>query len=710
MMDIDDPHDHDEDHYDHHHDHHHQHPIDDHYERFQSIKLPLKTIIRHEYLLARFDGYVQTMHQIAVHSLQFLKLYYLHKFENGIVLDITWKLVENICRTVSTQDPRGRPAGAAAQAMRTELNNFYNTCYWNEGVAKPQSTHLNTAIQYFVGEVLTMYKNKVKQRFYCCVEKYMAHLMGTTVSILEIEEDVNLTQQQKKLAKKDLYRRNRRTVDDVFVTAGHMVNGTMIYNYGSLQLIPANQQLSHRQFLDEVKSVVLPNGPVANGNIFYDLKTNPLRYFSKMVFMMRELEAFGAKIENVFPLRTSKIPGHLRIDTTTLINILFPTKYHEGYDYVMGRTGGVTRGYATKDKYLSENKDNLWDTFFKCQEKRQVFHGSVVLDEGHPLVDNMYGNYSTDHKYTFRHQILTDGISCTVLLVHKRDAHLIHPENPPNAPIIEQYIHQIDENTRQELQGNNIVAIDPGMSDLLYAVDCAENKEWRYTQDQRRFETGSTFYKNQLKSERRQQLIGVQTVEHVESQFGQANSRKVLTYVSFRAYCHNHNQLVSQVRPFYSEHKHRKRRFQRYRKRQRSEAKMLVNFKEKFGDPGVTTVCIGDWSETHHRKFVEPVKGKGFRKLFKKAGYQVFLVDEYRTSTMCSNCEHADARCEEFRRVKNPKPRSRVDYPITLCRGLLRCTTCNTLWNRDVLGATNIYKISSSAINGDDRPLYLRRQ
>jgi hypothetical protein len=184
-MEIDDPH---ED----------QNLIDGHYERFQSIKVPLKTIIRHENNIPKIEDYVQTMHQIAVHSLQFLKFYYLHKLQNGIVLDITSDLISNICRTVSTQDTRGRPAGDAAQAMRREMNDICNLYYWNHRVAKPKSTHLNTAIQYFTEDVLTMYENKVIQRFYYCVKKYIDHLLGTSVSILEIEEDRNLTQQQKK--------------------------------------------------------------------------------------------------------------------------------------------------------------------------------------------------------------------------------------------------------------------------------------------------------------------------------------------------------------------------------------------------------------------------------------------------------------------------------------------------------------------------------
>ena len=38
-------------------------------------------------------------------------------------------------------------------------------------------------------------------------------------------------------------------------------------------------------------------------------------------------------------------------------------------------------------------------------------------------------------------------------------------------------------------------------------------------------------------------------------------------------------------------------------------------------------------------KFKEATKGKGMRTLFRKAGFQTYLVDEFRTSCMCSKCE-----------------------------------------------------------------------
>lgn len=38
-------------------------------------------------------------------------------------------------------------------------------------------------------------------------------------------------------------------------------------------------------------------------------------------------------------------------------------------------------------------------------------------------------------------------------------------------------------------------------------------------------------------------------------------------------------------------------------------------------------------------KYKEATKGKGMRTLFRKAGFQTYLVDEFRRSCMCSKCE-----------------------------------------------------------------------
>ena len=127
-------------------------------------------------------------------------------------------------------------------------------------------------------------------------------------------------------------------------------------------------------------------------------------------------------------------------------------------------------------------------------------------------------------------------------------------------------------------------------------------------------------------------------------------------------------------------------------------------FKKIFGKPEDTIVCVGDFEQRKHRKYKEPIKGKGFRTLFRRNGYKVYLVDEYRTSCKCSNCEDGD--CIKFRKVRNPKPKKNNQI---LSHGALMCKTCNALWNRDENSSRNIYKIAYNAINKKERPNYLCR-
>ena len=132
---------------------------------------------------------------------------------------------------------------------------------------------------------------------------------------------------------------------------------------------------------------------------------------------------------------------------------------------------------------------------------------------------------------------------------------------------------------------------------------------------------------------------------------------------------------------------------------------MTQRFKDIFGSPEDAVICIGDWEQKSAQKNKEPVKGKGFRTLFRKAGYKVFLVDEFRTSRRCSACSEHGV-CSTFRKCDNPRPyrQGRI-----LRHGLVKCSTCSRLWNRDVNAASNIWKVAKNAILGLPRPDYLQR-
>ena len=111
--------------------------------------------------------------------------------------------------------------------------------------------------------------------------------------------------------------------------------------------------------------------------------------------------------------------------------------------------------------------------------------------------------------------------------------------------------------------------------------------------------------------------------------------------------------------------------------------------------------------EKKQMKYKEATKGIGMRKIFRQNNYKVYLVDEFRTSCMCSICKTEIGRCEKFQIRENPKPYKSGNI---LVHGLLKCKTCSNVWNRDVNSATNIYRIAKNAINGLKRPKYLCRE
>jgi hypothetical protein len=134
---------------------------------------------------------------------------------------------------------------------------------------------------------------------------------------------------------------------------------------------------------------------------------------------------------------------------------------------------------------------------------------------------------------------------------------------------------------------------------------------------------------------------------------------------------------------------------------------MINNFKKIFGKPEEVIITIGDWEQKKQMKYKEATKGIGMRKLFRQNNYKVYLVDEFRTSCMCSICKDEIGRCEKFQVIKNPKPYKSGNI---LVHGLLTCKKCSGVWNRDVNSATNIYRIAKNAINGLERPKYLCRE
>ena len=71
-------------------------------EFFKSVKTSLKSILKHpEFNEAKISNVVIKAHKIVIHTLQFMKLYFLYHYEtNGILPEIDKVLILNIMKVV----------------------------------------------------------------------------------------------------------------------------------------------------------------------------------------------------------------------------------------------------------------------------------------------------------------------------------------------------------------------------------------------------------------------------------------------------------------------------------------------------------------------------------------------------------------------------------------------------------------------------------
>jgi hypothetical protein len=338
-------------------------------------------------------------------------------------------------------------------------------------------------------------------------------------------------------------------------------------------------------------------------------------------------------------------------------------------------------GYSDKGK-IKEIKNMVWDTYFRTD--RNCFQ--------------MKG-------YRFDNAIVTDGISCSLLFVREDLYGQKYKPRAVKQPNFEPYIDEIgDKNLLKELANRPLMAIDPNLGDLIYCVN-KEGDTFRYTHMQRRMESKTKKF-NQIRLSNKQEcMIEGKSIVEWETELSQYNC-KTTVLANYESYVKAKLEMDQRLRPFYENIMFRKLKLQTFRNTRKSEQKMILNMKKNFGEN--TVVAFGDWEQKKHRKFKEPVKGKGFRTLLRKNGFDVYMVDEFKTSCRCWSCKSDTGVMEKCMERKDPN-KKKSERKVKFVHGLLKCKTCARLWNRDANASRNILRIARSALLNQERPFYLRR-
>jgi len=626
---------------------------------FKATKLSLKHVLKNpEINSEKITKAVITCNKIVIHTLMFMKLYLLDYYEKNNKLPKINDDFVNACLKIqcSIEDNRGKPPNEETIKLKNELKTFYDKHYKPNIIEENLSyTHLNTVLDYLSTDIVTMYENNIKLHFVEYVEKY--------INVICYKKEII------DMIKEDLKNKPNEEIKDMLIKhfCKKITNiKTDIFNVKDKKY--KSDEKDHK-LIEDIKNDILPNKEKFDkDSIYYDIQSNTQDYLSCMIKMMKVIESKGKKINNVFPLRSDIAHHFIKLDTCTIVHLLFTEKQGN-------------KGYYTTKGNLKTFENEIWKFFFRTERKCFKKTG-----------------------YSFHNMLLTDGVGCTILfkrndLVGKRV-----PNSKYKYP--EEYIDELTDYTY--IKNKKLLCYDPNKNDIIYCVD-DDNKdanEFRYTQDSRRKECKIKKYQKIILKFKEEKIEGKSIIEH-ETELSIYN-RKTLNIENFKIYIKKKSELNYKLHKFYEKYIFRKLKLNGFINKKKHEQKLISNFKKIFGEPKDVVIGSGDWSQKAGMMSFgkEATKGVGMRKIFRQNGYKVFLVDEFKTSCMCSKCENNNGRCEIFKTRPNPKPYKDNIIPV---HGLLKCKTCKTMWNRDVNSATNIYRIAKNAILQKPRPKYLCR-
>jgi hypothetical protein len=627
-------------------------------EFFKSIKTSLKSVLKHPEINTKIlnDAVVKS-NKIVIHTLQFLKLYLLDYYENNnqTLPVISKELINNSMKVVCGEktEKRGKPAKNETIEMKDTLTTFYNHHYLPLTQNDPiDYAGLNTVLDYLKEDVITMYENNIQLHYVEYIERYV-NVVWKKKMIMDKIRKLGKTHKERETRVRNLCTELRKIKNDLLNVDGK----------------PYQSNHHYHKWIAEQKRHILPQrNKFEKNSVMYDLKCKTMEYFPCMIFMMKQVENDGESVNNVFPLRSEIAPKYIRLDTTTLVNLLLRKEH------------GTKAFFKTKGE-LKKNEDKIWKFFFRTE--RKMFHKTG---------------------FSFHHMVSTDGIGLSILLL--RDD-LVGKKLPMMKKGIskELYIDELDDYST--LQNKTIVGIDPGKEDLIYCVDDASKDAnvFRYSQNQRRKETKMKKYNNIILAMKTNKIEGKTIIEY-ETELSHFN-RKSLQITKYKEYLREKNRINHILFQFYRKELFRKLKFGKYINIKRNEQQMISNFKKAYGNADNVVICIGDWEQRKQMKYKEPTLGKGIRTLFRKNNFNVFLVDEFRSSCKCSKCD--GGVCEKFMVRMHPNKKKNKDE-LRLMHGLLRCKSGCGSWNRDRNGSSNIYKIAKNAINNIERPSYLCRE
>ncbi|KAJ2085574.1 hypothetical protein IW138_006246 [Coemansia sp. RSA 986] len=244
------------------------------------------------------------------------------------------------------------------------------------------------------------------------------------------------------------------------------------------------------------------------------------------------------------------------------------------------------------------------------------------------------------------------------------------------------YIHELLPEQLANME--NPIFMDPGCQDTVFGMTEESTSEekalFRYTRSQKAKETRTTHYRK-LREKGKKAHPDSNEIKAAEARLAAFSCTSILPG-KYEQYVRTRAAVWPVLSKFYTNAMttsknrnnpqpiHRKLRQSAHIKQQQADEQLAKSIRATCDDE-TSTAILGNWSVPMAR-YHEFIRGVGFRRMLRKKGCQVYLIDEFRTSKTCPNC--LTGALEKFLKVPNPRPYQRKKMKEILCHGLLKCT------------------------------------
>ena len=648
------------------------------YENIKVNKHILNKITNNIDVINIINDAVYRTNNIVSHTYNFLKLYFLYLYNNNISFPYINRsfillIMSQVSKKITNQ---GRINN---NIEKEKINKFYLENY-KELITEDNlvnNKNLSYILNYEADNIIKNINTNITKHFVKHLKKFLnikfkEKIKSDIIKEIHLDKLKNIDEFNlnkitnifnTKIYKKEIDRKVKSEIYKIL---------TDILNISDDKLISNNK---FHKWINKNKYKFIPKKDnYLKKSISYDIKVNPFDYLKYFIYINSKFEKKEIKTFNCLPLKHSFISSYITIDTPSLICLLCDN----------------SKGKLLKN--CNENKNEIWNKFFKLDNK--VFKKK---------------------NYKFSYMISTDGVGTSIFLkkyINDKEVKLTFEQKLK----LEKYREELDkryienqENIKEILEDKNYVVIDPNKESLIYCLDKNDNK-FRYTQSQRRTDIRTkkyadiieqdkikkkTFYKNEKK-----------TIKEVESILSNYNS-KTTNLELFKDYIKIRDQLYKKLSEYYKKSKCRKFKMNRYSNTQRSEAKMINNFKNKFGTPEETIIIMGDHdTKGYNMRNKESAICKRIKYLFRKNKYDLYLINEYNTSKKCNKCE-SNVKFKFYTRPGEENP----VWGLVCCKNKNCLQALNTetqkdyrrIMNRDMNAVLNMRKILEELIKTNKR-------